>query len=57
MSPLPESPLELQQLTPLWALTTREGSAAWTLSVILPVSVRSHSLQPSLKTIQAPMDG
>ena len=25
-SPLPESPLEAQQFTPLWALTIRDGS-------------------------------
>ncbi len=50
MSPLPESPLELQQFTPLWALTIREGSAALTASAIRPLSSRSHSPQPSLKT-------
>ena len=49
--------MESQQLTPLWALTIRDGSAALTVSAIFPVSVRSHSPQPSLKTIQPMIDG
>ncbi|CAO0827336.1 hypothetical protein SMICM17S_12390 [Streptomyces microflavus] len=49
--------MDEQQLTPLCALTTRDGSSALTSSAILPVSVRSHSPQPSLKTIQPLIEG
>src|SRR3954452_10813173 len=55
-SPAPESPCELQQFTPLWALTSRDGSCALTEEAIRPVSSRLHSPQPSLNGIQATMD-
>ncbi len=49
--------MELQQLTPLWALTIRDGSAAFTDSASRPVASRFHSPQPSLKTIHPMMEG
>src|SRR3954447_20211705 len=52
-SPRPESPWELQQLTPLCASTSRVGSWALTSSAIRPVAARSHSPQPSLNGTQA----
>ncbi len=42
----------MQQFTPLWALTSRDGSWALTESAIWPVSARSHSPQPSLNGTQ-----
>src|SRR5690349_20089311 len=55
-SPAPESPCELQQFTPLWALTSRDGSWALTSVAIRPVSSLLHSPQPSLNGIQATID-
>src|SRR6266545_6639876 len=55
-SPLPESPCELQQFTPLCALTRRVGSCFLTSSAMRPVASRSHSPQPSLNGTQATIE-
>src|SRR3954451_9482769 len=52
-APAPESPRELQQFTPLWALTSRDGSCSFREEAIRPASSLLHSPQPSLNGIQA----